>query len=81
MESQEEDVSEITSTRIAVYDDFLSAPRIVDIEPSDIARYIEEISSKTYELAQQKGSSIPYTVIREVCENFIHCLLYTSRCV
>ncbi len=72
MESQEEDVSEITSTRIAVYDDFLSAPRIVDIEPSDIARYIEEISSKTYELAQQKGSSIPYTVIREVCENFIH---------
>ena len=72
MESQEEDVSEITSTRIAVYDDFLSAPRIIDIEPSDIARYIEEISSKTYELAQQKGSSIPYTVIREVCENFIH---------
>ena len=72
MESQEEDVSEITSTRIAVYDDFLSAPRIIDIEPSDVARYIEEISSKTYELAQQKGSSIPYTVIREVCENFIH---------
>lgn len=59
-------------TRIAVYDDTLSAPRIVDIEPTEISLYIEQIASKTYEYAQQKGSSIPYTVIKEVCENFIH---------
>ena len=59
-------------TRIAVYDDMLSAPRIIDIEPAEISLYIEEIASKTYEFAQQKGSSIPYTVIKEVCENFIH---------
>ena len=62
----------LVPTRIAVYDDLLAAPRIVDIEPSDIASYIEHITAKTYELAQAQGSSIPYTVIREVCENFIH---------
>lgn len=62
----------LVPTRIAVYDDLLAAPRIVDIEPSDIASYIEHIAAKTYELAQAQGSSIPYTVIREVCENFIH---------
>lgn len=50
----------------------LSAPRIIDIEPTDIAEYIEQIAAKTYEFAQQKGSKIPYTVIKEVCENFIH---------
>lgn len=64
--------NEITPTRIAVYDDMLAAPRIVDIEPTDISQYIEEIAAKTYELAQDRGSSIPYTVIKEVCENFIH---------
>lgn len=72
METTETDAQNLTPTRIAVYDDFLSAPRIIDIDPKEISQYIEDISSKTYELAQQKGSSIPYTVIREVCENFIH---------
>lgn len=72
VETTEANTQELTPTRIAVYDDFLSAPRIIDINPSEISQYIEDISSKTYELAQQKGSSIPYTVIREVCENFIH---------
>lgn len=72
MESVETNIQNLSSTRIAVYDDFLSAPRIIDIHPTEISQYIEEIGSTTYELAQQKGSSIPYTVIREVCENFIH---------
>lgn len=72
MGNQEEGIPELTPTRIAIYDDLLAAPRIFDIEPTDIAQYIEEIAAKTYELAQQKGSSIPYTVIKEVCENFIH---------
>lgn len=72
MESSEKQGDALTPTRIAVYDDLLSAPRIIDIQPTDIAQYIENIASKTYELAQQKGSTIPYTVIKEVCENFIH---------
>ena len=68
----EETSSALVPTRIAIYDDMLSAPRIVDIQPTDIAEYIEQIAAKTYEFAQQKGSKIPYTVIKEVCENFIH---------
>lgn len=72
MGNPETNMESLTPTRIAVYDDLLSAPRVVDIEPTDVAQYIEEIAARTYELAQQKGSSIPYTVIREVCENFIH---------
>lgn len=63
---------DLVPTRIAVYDDLLSAPRIVDIEPTDIALYIENIAAKTYEFAQAAGSTIPYTIIKEVCENFIH---------
>ena len=72
MGNLETDIPALTPTRIAIYDDLLAAPRVIDIEPTDISQYIEEIASKTYELAQQKGSSIPYTVIKEVCENFIH---------
>lgn len=58
--------------RIAVYDDLLSAPRVVEIQPSDAAHYIDSIATTTYELAAQQGGVIPYTVIREVSENFIH---------
>lgn len=70
--SQDEAPFPPSSTRIAVYDDMLSAPRIVDIEPTDITEYIGQIAAKTYEFAQQQGSKIPYTVIKEVSENFIH---------
>ena len=65
----------ITATqvaRIAVYDDFLSAPRVIDIQPTDVATYIENIASATYKAAADMGGSVPYTVIREVSENFIH---------
>ena len=67
-----DNAQELQIARIAVYDDQLSAPRVVDIHPTDIPTYIEQIASKTYELAQAKGGTIPYTVIREVSENFIH---------
>ena len=58
--------------RVAIYDDLFSAPRVLEIEPMPINEYIEALASKTYELAQNCGGSIPYTVIREVTENFIH---------
>jgi uncharacterized membrane protein len=61
-----------TRARIAVYDDLLSAPRIVDIDPALIVDFIENIASKTYDLAQKQGGSLPYSVIREIAENFIH---------
>lgn len=60
------------TARIALYDDLRSAPRIVEIPPSDTVSYIENLASKIYELSKMAGGEIPYTVIREVSENFIH---------
>ncbi len=58
--------------RIAVYDDLSSAPRIIDIEPASTDQYIMNIATKTYEQAKMMGGSIPFTIIKEVSENFIH---------
>lgn len=62
----------LTSARIACYDNFRSAPRITEIEPTTTAEFIENLASTIYTQAQQAGGSIPYTVVREVSENFIH---------
>lgn len=61
-----------TTARIAVYDDLMSAPRIVEVEPDETSAYIEHLSQTVYQQAQAQGGSIPYTVIRELSENFIH---------
>jgi hypothetical protein len=58
--------------RIAVYDALSAAPRVVDVEPAPVGEFIEALSSRVHELSRSEGSSIPYTVIREVTENFIH---------
>ena len=60
------------TARIAVYDSLLSAPRVVDIPPQEIQQYIESITVATYDLSRQQGGQLPYTVIREITENFIH---------
>jgi len=61
-----------TSARIACYDDFRSAPRIIEVGPAPTTEHIESLTSKVYEQAKLAGGAIPYTVIREVTENFIH---------
>jgi len=61
-----------TVARIAFYDDLRSAPRITKVDPAPTSEYIESLSSKVYEQAKAAGGSVPYTVIREVTENFIH---------
>lgn len=58
--------------RIAIYDDLLSAPHMIEIPPAETGAYIENIASTIYEQARRAGGVIPYTVIREVSENFIH---------
>lgn len=60
------------TARIAVYNDLKSAPRVVEVKPSSVDIYIENIASNVYTLAQNLGGNIPYTAIREVSENFIH---------
>ena len=61
-----------TVGRIALYDDLRSAPRVAEIKPADTAAYIEALASTVYEQSHGAGGTIPYTVIREVSENFIH---------
>lgn len=60
------------TARIACYDDLRSAPRITEIHPAPTADFIEKLASSTYEQAKTAGGTIPYTVVREVSENFIH---------
>lgn len=61
-----------TAARIAVYDDLLSAPRIVQIEPAETHEFINTLASKVYELASAAGGGIPYTAVKQVAENSIH---------
>ena len=61
-----------TTARIAVYDDLRSAPRVIEVEPAETGEYIEHLAQAIYEQSQKLGGSIPYTVIRELSENFIH---------
>ncbi len=58
--------------RIAVYDDAAAAPRVVVVEPKDVRSYLEEITATVSKLAREQGGSIPFMVIREIVENFIH---------
>ena len=58
--------------RIAVYDDASAAPRVVMVEPKDVRDYLEEITGTVNRLSHEQGGTIPFMVIREIVENFIH---------
>lgn len=58
--------------RIAIYDAPASAPRVVEVSADSTSGYIESLSSRVYQLMDEKGGKIPYTVIRELAENLIH---------
>lgn len=58
--------------RIAVYDDAAAAPRVVIVDPKDVRSYLEEITKQVTSLSHEQGGTIPFTVIREIVENFIH---------
>ena len=60
------------AARIAVYDDKSAAPRVVLVEPKDIRSYLDEIAATVNQLAHEQGGKIPFMVMREIVENFIH---------
>ena len=60
------------AARIAVYDDMLSTPRVIVIEPQDIRTYLEETTNAVYQCMKEQGGHISLMVIREIVENFIH---------
>ena len=75
LENNEEpfDFTHVNSiARIALYDDLLSAPHVTEIQPAPTAEFIENLATSVYQQSKAAGGTIPYTVIREVSENFIH---------
>ena len=58
--------------RIAVYDSIGTIPRIVDIRSSDHGELLNEVSSKPYAFAHDKGGAVPYVAIKETVENLLH---------
>lgn len=67
------DYSYVDATaRIALYDDYKAAPRIIEVAPSPTTEFIEHLTTAIYEQSHLAGGKVPYTLIREVSENFIH---------
>ena len=60
------------TARLAVYDTPAAAPRIFDVSATDPGDLIERLSATSFSLARDAGSSIPYTVLREIVENLVH---------
>jgi len=60
------------SARIAIYDAPGAAPRTEEVRGASEADLIERIAARVFTHARDAGGGIPYTVIREVTENFIH---------
>ena len=57
---------------LAVYDAMTAPPRIERIAAGSPRELIEAVAARTYQVARDSGGDVPYTVIREVVENFIH---------
>lgn len=66
------------AARIAVYDDKAAAPRVVLVEPKDVRSYLDEIAATVNQLAHEQGGKIPFMVMREIVENFIHARFVAS---
>lgn len=64
--------STVFATRIAIYDDMLSTPRVIVVQPKDPRSYLEEITNTVYRCMKEQGGSLSLMVIRELVENFIH---------
>lgn len=61
-----------TCIRLAVYDNYTSEPRIIDVESTDVKELIAHASEKVHAECKKNGGEIPFIVIREVVENLIH---------
>ena len=61
-----------TPARIAVYDDFLSEPRLFIVDAAPTTDFIGALAATIYQQAQAQGGAISYSIILQVTENFIH---------
>lgn len=60
------------SARVALYDDMLSSPRIIEVPPDETTNFIGALAAEIYNRAQEMGGAIPFSAIKQVAENFIH---------
>lgn len=58
--------------RLAIYDSPSAMPRVVDLSARDCEEFANLLSTRTYQLAQERGGRVPFTIIKEVLENLIH---------
>lgn len=58
--------------RIAVYDSLTSAPRVEMVTAPDAGSFIDALAARVFALGKEAGGSVPFMVIRELTENFIH---------
>ena len=57
---------------IAVYDGLTAPPRVEQVRGESPRALIDALATRTYQVSHEAGGGLPYTVIREVVENFIH---------
>ncbi|MGI6036634.1 MAG: ATP-binding protein [Limnochordia bacterium] len=69
---QGEPAAQEVEARIAIYDSPGVSPRLVYVQGTDPASFMDEIASTTYNLAKEKGGQIPFTALKEIAENLIH---------
>lgn len=60
------------ATRISVYDDMLSTPRVIVVEQADVRTYLEDVTNTVHRTMKEQGGHLSLMVIRELVENFIH---------
>lgn len=62
----------VPQIRIAIYDSFACAPRVITYKGSTIPAAIEDFSQQIYNLSQERGGQLPFSVIKELVENLLH---------
>lgn len=60
------------TTRISVYDDMLSTPRVIVVEQTDVRTYLEDVTNTVHRTMKEQGGHLSLMIIRELVENFIH---------
>jgi len=66
----------VAPARIAVYDSLSAPPYVEDVIEQTPQELISTIATRTYQLSHEAGGSLPFIVIREIVENFIHAHFY-----
>ena len=55
-----------TPAQIAVYDDFLSEPRVLTVQPAPTTDFIGALANTIYQQAKLMGGTIAYSIILQV---------------